>query len=762
MSAPERQNAFSTRPVLMIVGGALLCYVAFSMLFRGQAGWFGQISDAILFLASLTAAAGLFYAARRSRALGQRVFWAWGLLGLAHLVFAIGDALWLALQLKQGAPPFPSLADAFYLAYYPLFALGLYLLPGERPSPEQRLRDWIDLITVLLAAGLLLGNYLIAPLAAVYPSDLAALALSAAYPVLGLGLFLMLLRMLLRQEHQRPPQPLVLLEWGVAAVILADLLFAVQNLQGGYAAGGMPDAVYLAAYALAALAGLAQGRLPLPPEMAEQPRRRFLWVAYLPYVMAILAFFLLVAYAQANISFVFLASGVGAILALTFFRQMVSLRENERLYEQEQRRRHLAEALSQAGQEVSGNLDFEAVPGLVLDQLAEVLPYERCSIMIERDNMLVIAAQRGFPADERTNRLRIAIRSDDVFLEMAQTHQPVVYPDVTQVMGWQLVPWLPLNKSWMGVPLIVREKAIGMLSITRRPADAFSSEDALLAVAFAGQAAIALQNARLYNELAEAYHNLEILDRTKSRFIEVVAHELRTPLTIIKGYSQALFSDPSTRSNPQVGPYLDGILRGIDRMHETVNDMLAVTKIDAQELKLRRKPTLLSIVAGEAASKFDAAMQERNLTLNLDGLKGLPPIEADSDLILKAFQHLVMNAIKYTPDGGSITITGTLDEPGQAVEVVVRDTGIGIDPAQHQVIFEKFYQGGEVAQHSSGRTKFKGGGPGLGLAIARGIVVAHGGRIWVESPGCDEQTCPGSEFHVRLPLPTPGQELPAV
>ncbi len=759
MSAPERRTAIPARPVIMILGGMLLSYAAFAMLSRGQADWFGGVSDAILLIASLAAAAALFYAALRSRSQGQRAFWAWGLLALAHLAFALGDLLWLVLQSAQGEPPFPSVADIFYLVYYPLFAAGLYLMAGERPSPEERLRNWIDLATVMLAGGLLLWNFLIAPLAAANPSDPLALALSAAYPILGLGLGLMLLRMLFRQEQQRPPQPLVLLEWGVVAVIVADLLFALQDLQGAYAAGGLPDFAYLAGYGLAALAGITQGRLLPPQETGEPPRRRFLWVAYLPYLMSILAFFLLVAHDQAKISFLALASGVGVILALTFLRQVISLRENSRLYEKEQHRRRLAEALGLAGQEVSGNLDFEAVPGLVLDQLATVLPYERCSIMIERDHMLVIAAQRGFPADERTNHLRISIRSDDVFLKMSQTHEPVVYPDVTQVMGWQLVPWLPLNKSWMGVPLIVREKAIGMLSITRRPADAFSPDDILLAVAFAGQAAIALQNARLYNELAEAYHNLEILDRTKSRFIEVVAHELRTPLTIIKGYSQALFADPTTRSNPQIGPYLDGILRGIDRMHETVNDMLAVTKIDAQELKVRRKPTLLSIVVGEAASKFEAAMQERNISLDAEGLKGLPPIEADSDLISKAFQHLVMNAIKYTPDGGHITITGALDEPGHAIEVVVSDTGIGIDPAQQQVIFEKFYQGGEVAQHSSGRTKFKGGGPGLGLAIARGIVVAHGGRIWVESPGCDEQTCPGSRFHVRLPLPAPTAEV---
>jgi signal transduction histidine kinase len=118
----------------------------------------------------------------------------------------------------------------------------------------------------------------------------------------------------------------------------------------------------------------------------------------------------------------------------------------------------------------------------------------------------------------------------------------------------------------------------------------------------------------------------------------------------------------------------------------------------------------------------------------------------------------ISNAIKYTPDGGRITVSGrclvdahTGPQEG-AVEIVVADTGIGIDPAMHDLVFAKFYQTGAVSLHSTGKANFKGGGPGLGLAIARGIVEAHGGRIWVESPGCDEEKCPGSQFHVVLPI----------
>jgi signal transduction histidine kinase len=116
---------------------------------------------------------------------------------------------------------------------------------------------------------------------------------------------------------------------------------------------------------------------------------------------------------------------------------------------------------------------------------------------------------------------------------------------------------------------------------------------------------------------------------------------------------------------------------------------------------------------------------------------------------------VIANAIKFTPDGGSIHISAQAvngDGPEKMCEIRVRDTGIGIDPANHTIVFEKLYQLGKVELHSSGRTKFKGGGPGLGLAIAAGIVKSHKGRIWVESPGYDEEKLPGSTFIIQIPV----------
>jgi len=253
-------------------------------------------------------------------------------------------------------------------------------------------------------------------------------------------------------------------------------------------------------------------------------------------------------------------------------------------------------------------------------------------------------------------------------------------------------------------------------------------------------------------ELERTYRILEQMDRTKVSFIEVSAHELRSPLTLIKGYSQML--QMRAVSEPDLAPLSKGILDGSERMMEIVNSMLDVSKIDSQTLKMLPENIRAIALMNRVQEHFKPALLERNITLDIQSLDGLATFCADPDLLYKVFYHLVMNAIKYTPDGGAVSITGSLvQENGtDEVELVVRDTGIGIDAQYHELIFEKFFQTGEVHLHSSGRTKFKGGGPGLGLAIARGIVDIHHGRIWVESIGHDETTNPGSAFHVRLPL----------
>lgn len=447
---------------------------------------------------------------------------------------------------------------------------------------------------------------------------------------------------------------------------------------------------------------------------------------------------------------------------------------NAQLYKLEQRRRLFAESLEQTGRALSSSLDLREVPGRILDQLAAVVPYERGSVMLRMENALKIVAERGFPEGRPEKDLYVPIREteDDVFQRMLRSRAPVLVDDVSLDPGWQQLDWLPLNRSWIGVPLISRDRVIGMLSLTRREAAAFTPADVQLVTTFAGQAAIALENASLYDEISQlnahleemvrqrteelerAYRTLEQLDKTKSDFIDVAAHELRTPLTVVRGYAQMLAAHPALKDNEDLQLLLQRMLDGEARLHEIVNSMLDAARVDIQMLKRHRESVVLADVIERVYVEYKSALRDRHLTLTMSNLEELPTVQADPTLLQKVFYHLVGNAIKYTPDGGTISIEGrpVMEGDRPAVEIVVADTGIGIDKEHHQLIFEKFYQTGEVSLHSSGRTKFKGGGPGLGLAISKGIVLAHDGKIWVESEGYDEVRCPGSRFYVRLPL----------
>lgn len=256
-------------------------------------------------------------------------------------------------------------------------------------------------------------------------------------------------------------------------------------------------------------------------------------------------------------------------------------------------------------------------------------------------------------------------------------------------------------------------------------------------------------------DLQRSNQVLRQLDRNKTEFIDVVAHELRTPLTILKGYSNLLNSSAEIKDHPTLSSVSEGIQNGADRIHSIVNAILDVTRIGNEELTLRRSPILLKQVILEVFSGLTKAASERTIELIHLPEADTPIIHGDPGLIHKALYHLVVNAIKYTPDGGRVTVSTRatrMNDESPGVLISIHDTGIGLDVEHHDLVFEKFYQAGKAAIHSSGTTSFKGGGPGLGLAIVRGIARVHGGKIWVESMGQDEVNFPGCVFHLQLPV----------
>lgn len=253
-------------------------------------------------------------------------------------------------------------------------------------------------------------------------------------------------------------------------------------------------------------------------------------------------------------------------------------------------------------------------------------------------------------------------------------------------------------------------------------------------------------------KLIQVQNNLEKLNQSKSDFITVAAHELKTPLTLINGYTAMLYETLERKgSAPEYKMLVDGILTGIARLQSIVDNMIDVSLIDNNLLEVTFQPIWIQQIIKSLYAELEKDFLERQQTFTFNQFPGCDEmIYGDPERLMQAFRNVLLNAIKFTPDGGRIAVNGR-KLPG-FIEVIISDTGIGIDPDIQPVIFEKFFRVGNTALHSSGKTKYKGGGPGLGLHIAKGIIEAHGGSIWVESPGYDEQKLPGSTFHLLLPM----------
>ncbi|MBM4422399.1 MAG: HAMP domain-containing histidine kinase [Chloroflexi bacterium] len=300
----------------------------------------------------------------------------------------------------------------------------------------------------------------------------------------------------------------------------------------------------------------------------------------------------------------------------------------------------------------------------------------------------------------------------------------------------------------------------------------------------ADQTSVALKNARLVSNLRALNEGMRLLnqtlearneqlremDKVKTDFITIASHELRTPLTQILGFADLLkmMSEADSIAGSEISPITDSVLKASNRLGEVVNQMLDVSQLDVDAMQLKMAETTVDAVLRAAVAPFTAAIKERRLTLAVQNIRTLPPIQADLQRLGQAFSHIIGNAVKFTPDGGSIEVrgrhlVGDSKEPN-SIEIVVADSGVGINNKYLELIFEKFFRVGSTSLHSTGTTKFMGAGPGLGLPIAKGIIGGHGGRVWAESPGFDKDKYPGTKIFVVLPIHPPavtGKGVPA-
>jgi len=436
-------------------------------------------------------------------------------------------------------------------------------------------------------------------------------------------------------------------------------------------------------------------------------------------------------------------------------------------------------ALHQYSDSISNILDMDRLSNIAVGLILETMQIERGFLFTvdsehDADGHKVYKLHYTRSPEERQMTAAELDENGIIATYFVREQKPLLQYDLDLLPTLRLAS--PFERDWFAqlhaevyIPIFAKKKWVGLLAFgSKLNRNRYSQEDLNTLSSHASQTAVALENARLVenlmrlnNELRTARRALEKnnqdferIDRAKSDFISIASHELRTPLTIIKGYTEMLIEDPNI--DPNIKVMLTGISDGTKRLHEVMDSMFDIAQIDARALKPHLQPVKLGQLIKEVCTEQAGALKRRKQTITTD-LPTLPSVDADANLLRKLFQHLISNAVKFTPNNGKITISGrhiaqVANLPNGAVEIIVSDTGVGVDPNFREIIFSKFFQPGDLSKHSTSKTGFKGGGAGLGLALAKGIVEAHGGRIFVESPGYDDINFPGSHFHVVLPL----------
>lgn len=313
-------------------------------------------------------------------------------------------------------------------------------------------------------------------------------------------------------------------------------------------------------------------------------------------------------------------------------------------------------------------------------------------------------------------------------------------------------------RSIMCVPLISRNQVFGAIYVENRSVRGrFRESDLAPLQLFANQAATAIENTRLIEDLKIANEHLTELDDLKNNFIILISHELKTPLTAVSTNAQLMnmiIEKAGLGDDPMLSRTAANLDKATDRMRHVIDEIVQIFRIASGQLELDCREIRLQDVIQPVVENLASVSYERSLTISASNIKSLPVVIADPRQLKKVFQNVIGNAVKYTPDGGKIEISGHCLGEGQ-VEILVEDTGIGVPLEEQDRVFDMFHVLGSLNTHSTSKSAFRGGGFGLGLAIARGIVEAHRGSIHLESSGYDEKLLPGTTCRVTLPCLVP-------
>jgi signal transduction histidine kinase len=409
------------------------------------------------------------------------------------------------------------------------------------------------------------------------------------------------------------------------------------------------------------------------------------------------------------------------------------------------RNRELA-LLNRASQAFGASLDLDQVLATVLEEARHLMDVAACSIwLVDAATGELVCRQASGPRSELVIGWRLApgdglagwvvAKGESLIVADVQADQRH-FQDLDRLTGLEL-------RSILSAPLQIQQKVIGVLQMVDFEVDRFEASDLTILESLAATAAIAIENARLYAAeqqraaaLARALEQQQELDRLKNHFIQNVSHELRTPLALIQGYAELLNAGEMGELQPALQDAVSVIARRARMLGKMADDLVAILETEKREPK--RESLDLANLMRKLLADFQVAAEQAGLSLTAQIADDLPPVSGDAQHLLRVMDNLLGNALKFTPVGGQISVRLWRDGPQAVLEVA--DTGIGIPPDQLERVFERFYQ-------VDGSTTRRYGGTGLGLALVKEIVEAHGGQVSVSS-----QVGQGSTFTVRLPL----------
>jgi signal transduction histidine kinase len=423
--------------------------------------------------------------------------------------------------------------------------------------------------------------------------------------------------------------------------------------------------------------------------------------------------------------------------------------ENLRLSDGLTQRAAELQTVAQVSATASNTLEADKLVQSVVDLTKNAfgLYHAHLYLLDETGDNLVLAAGAG-----EAGRIMLAQgwsipfnREHSLVARAARTGKGVIENDVRGVRDFMPNPLLPETRSELAVPMIVGSNVLGVFDVQAASANYFTEDDVLIQTTLAAQVAIALQNARLYAEQAETTEHLRDVDKLKSAFLANMSHELRTPLNSIIGFTDVILEGLD-------GPLTTRQTHDLQLVHKNglhllnlITDVLDMAKIEAGKLNLSLEPFNLQDILKEVVETTAPMARNKELNVKLQGFDARLDLEADRLRVRQVVLNLVNNAIKFTDNGGTISIKGARSN-GHVV-VSVHDTGIGIPAGHIENIFKEFHQ-------VDTSTTRKTGGTGLGLPISRHLIELHGGRLWAESEGVAGQ---GSTFIFEVPVESHSQ-----